>query len=140
MDKVEIQREIRRLEKKLNSYREQLENTKKISGKLQEYASVASQKKTKVENAFSSMLKNAKSRSAKLPPNSKYRSRYDSKMNNIFKGKNAANAVDSLQRLSSKARNGIINKDSENRELTNKINITQRKIQELKNELNKGDK
>ncbi len=139
MDKVEIQREITRLERKLEQLKEEKRKAKNDTDKINGIFNKASSARRKVESEFDSMLRDTRKRSSVIT-SEKFRNRYNSKMQSIFKGAKANQALDNFNKIIGKARQAAVNTDDSIREIVRKINNTTRRIEELKQELNQGDK
>ena len=139
MDKAEIQRKIHELERKIDQYMEQKRKHKSDTDKVNDIFRKAESARRKVMGEFTAMHSETKRRSAAIVSD-KFRNRYNSQMDKIFKGAKATQAFDGFNVFIRKARQALMNTDDSIKELDRKINNAKRRIEELKNELNQGDK
>ena len=118
---------------------EQKKKHKNDTDKVNDIYRRAETARKKVMGEFTAMHNETKRRSSAIVSD-KFRNRYNAEMNRIFKGAKATQAFDGFGRFMQKARQAIMNTDDSIKEIDRKINNAKHRIEELKNELNQGDK
>lgn len=136
MDKVEIQKRIRELEKKLDEYKEKKRSAKNESNIIAVTINRIMSLSRKIDSGLDETLRKAKSISSKLDPNSKLIEKYNAKVTKILKNGSAARNARDLEVGASRGKKDAGDNENKIAFYDNKIKEIERKIDELKKEMN----
>ena len=139
MEKNEIQKKIRELQKKLEEYREKKRNAKNESNVIASTINAIFNVARKIDSGLDETLAKAKRISSNLDHNSKFIERYNSKVTKILKNGSAARNARELEAGAKRGKNTARDNEEKITMYDNKIKEIERRIEELKMEMNRGD-